>query len=366
MKGIVSGGRYDIILFPVVAFFSGSFYLRLIPKPKIIIPVLLILALVDISLFSPLSYLDYSNDKYFKERGRYYSWGMGGYEIAQKANLLPDADNLKVLSDYHGFGHFFVGKNAYMNKSDAISNDYLKNFDYLCLSSSGRKVKETWHLMTPAMKYYYDQSFDDAKFYVGSLERGYVKLVTVDKSREDLTIAGCYDPNFLVCLAKPLSIGFWLKTGSHAPEDPIYIGEDFRRGISLHWLNHNNTAMLELRYNEQNALKTDVLNDNQWHHILFSQQGGNVADKVCLFVDGALKDCLILSKEKKEIEKFFINTKFFGKLQDIRIYDFVLSQHQINAIYNNGKIRLDRELFDGNKKFNPITHFIIKTKKSDG
>ena len=146
---------------------------------------------------------------------------MGGYELAQKANQIPGAGKLKVLSDYHGFGHFFIGKNFYMTQREVMTNNYLKQFDYLCLSSSGRAQKEQWHWMTTPLRQYYEQPIDGAVFHIGSLERGYFKLVKVDKKREDLSIPGCFDPNFFVCLAKPLSIGFWLRTGVAEPGNPI-------------------------------------------------------------------------------------------------------------------------------------------------
>lgn len=364
MKGIVSGDRYDIILFPLIAFIAGSFYLRLLPKPKIVIPVLLLLALIDIVLFTPLSYRDYSNDNYFKERGRYFSWGIGGYELAQKANQLPDAGKLKVLSDYHGFGHFFVGKNSYMNENNIITNNYINQFDYLCLSSAGRAQKKRWLWMTNPLKQYYQQSIDDAKFHIGSLEKGYFKLVKIDKNREDLKIPGCYDPEFFVCLSKPLSIGFWLRTGAAKPENPLYIGKDYDHGISLQWVNDNDAAKLELQYNDKDALKTDVINDNKWHHILFYQRGGGVGNKVSLFVDGALHGSFSLSEKKTDIEKFFINTNFSGQLQDFRIYDVALSKNQINAIFNNGEICFEKKLSDGHKNFSPIMHFLIRMKEA--
>ena len=121
--------------------------------------------------------------------------------------------------------------------------------------------------------------------------------------------------------------------------------------------------MLELRYDDQDALKTDAINDNKWHHILFCQHGGNVGDEVSLFVDGVFQSSFTLSKEKNDIEKFFINTKFSGQLQDFRIYDFVLSQNQINAIFHNGEICTEKKLSDGQQDFEPITHFIIQTPK---
>jgi hypothetical protein len=365
MKGIVSGSRYDILLFPIFAFISGCFYLRLFPKPKVVIPVFLILALIDIVLFTPLSYLDYSNDKYFKERGRYFSWGMGGYELAQKANQLPGAENLKVLSDYHGFGHFFIGNNSYMNAKNIITNKYINQFDYLCLSSDGRAQKERWLWMTNPLKQYYDQPIEDAVFHIGSLERGYLKLVKVDKKREGLKISGCYDPKFFICFSKPFTVGFWLRTDAAKPGNPIYIGKNYRQGISLDWINEDDEAKLALRYNDKNVIKTPVINDDKWHHILFCHRGGKVGKKVSLFVDGVPYSSFALSKEKNNIEKFFINTNFSGQLQDIRIYGFALSKKQISAIFNNGKISLEKELSDGQKKFSPVNHFIIKQQASE-
>ncbi len=361
MKGIVSGGRYDILLFPMLAFASGGFYLRLFPKPKIVIPALLMIALVDIILLAPVSYLDYSNDKYFKERGPYYSWGMGGYELAQQANHLPEARSLKVLSDYHGFGHFFVGKNNYMNNKTVLTNSYLKKFDYLCLSSSGKNQKEQWHWMTRDLKRYYQEPLADAALSVGSMERGYVKLVKVHKDRDDLSVPGTYDHQFFVCLAQPLSMGFWLRTGANESGHPVYIGESFQEGISLRWLNDKETAIIELQYNDQDTLRASVPNDGQWHHVLFYQSGGYAGAEVGFYVDGLFQSSFALSEEESDIEKVFINKNFSDRIQDIRIYDAVLSKKQVNAIYNNGTILLQKELSDGHESFKPVMHFVVQS-----
>jgi hypothetical protein len=358
LQGTPAKGRYAIIMLPVMAFIAGTFYLRLLPYKKFVIPTLLAIAFVDIFLFSPLSYMDYSNDKYFKERGRYYSWGMGGYEIAQLANQLPEAEKLTVLSDYHGFAHFFVGRNRYMKERP--THAHIRQFDYLCLSSKGKTQKESWMMMTYPLQEYYNMPLEDSVFYVGSLERGYVKLVKVDKKKEYLTIPGTFDPEYFLDLSGSFSIGFWFRTNVAQPENPIYIGKDDQKGILMHFIDIDGILCFEAKYSETDRLNTPILNNNQWQHILLRHRGGNVQDQIDLFIDGTRCDTMHLSKDKSGAEKFFINTRFQGQMQDFRIYDFALSQSQINAIFNAGEIQMESILFDGEKNFRPVSYFTVE------
>lgn len=357
-KGVVPAGRYAILMLPAFAFIAGCVFLQLFPNYKITIPVFLLIAFVDIVLFAPLSFLDYSNDKYFKERGRYYSWGMGGYELAQMANQLPNANNLTVLSDYHGFGHFFVGKNRYM--TERVTSEHIRQFDYLCLSSSGKRQKERWRMMTYPLLEYYHKPLEDSKYYVGSPERGYFRLIKVDKNKEYLTIPGTFDPEYFIDLSSPFSIAFWFRTQGVNPGNPIYIGKDEKSGIFLHFTNTDGVLFLEVKYGDKDCLRSQVTNASQWHHVLLRHHGGIKKDQVDLFIDGTLYDTIFLTENKTGVEKFLINTKFNGQMQDFRIYDFTLSQNQINAIFNNGEMQMESKLYDGKKPFQPIGHFTVK------
>lgn len=357
-KGVVPAGRYAILVLPAYAFIAGCVFLRFFRNNKVAIPIFLVLAFADIVMFAPLSYLDYSNDKYFKERGRYYSWGMGGYELARMANQLPDAKNLTVLSDYHGFGHFFVGKNSYM--MERVTSDHIRQFDYLCLSSSGKSQKERWRMMTYPLMEYYNKPLEESEYHVGSTERGYFRLVKVDKDKKYLSIPGAFDPEYFIDLSRPFSIAFWFRTHAVNPGIPIYIGKDHRHGILLQFNPVDDSLLFEATYEETNRLKTSVFNNNQWHHILLRHYGGNIQDKVDLFINAEKRDTIFLTQSKIGFEKFFINTKFNGKMQDFRIYDFALSQSQINSVFNNGEIRTESKLYDGEKPFQPVGHFTVK------
>lgn len=152
-------------------------------RTKLITLVLLIASLIDLSLVMPHNYISYNNKLYFDYSGPGYdgprlTWGFGGYEIAQKANTLQNAQSLKVLSDYVGFGVFFIGRNERVNKR--MTEGYIKQFDYLCLSSVGKSFIESWGGMTYPALQYYSQPVDSAVFHIGNEKNGYVKLVKVN------------------------------------------------------------------------------------------------------------------------------------------------------------------------------------------
>lgn len=215
-------------------------------------------------------------------------------------------------------------------------------------------------MMTYPLQEYYNMPLEDSVFYVGSLERGYVKLVKVDKKKEYLTIPGTFDPEYFLDLSGSFSIGFWFRTNVAQPENPIYIGKDDQKGILMHFIDIDGILCFEAKYSETDRLNTPILNNNQWQHILLRHRGGNVQDQIDLFIDGTRCDTMHLSKDKSGAEKFFINTRFQGQMQDFRIYDFALSQSQINAIFNAGEIQMESILFDGEKNFRPVSYFTVE------
>jgi len=187
MKGVSVSGRYQITLFPCLSLITAIIYINFTSRTKIITLVLLIVSLIDIMLVMPHNYITYNNKLYFNYSGPGYSgphltWGFGGYEIAQKANTLQNARNLKVLSDYVGFGVFFIGQNERANRR--MTNKYIKQFDYLCLTSVGKSFIESWGGMTYPALQYYNQPIDSAIFHIGNEKCGYVKLVKVDKNKK--------------------------------------------------------------------------------------------------------------------------------------------------------------------------------------
>ena len=87
------------------------------------------------------------------------AWGYGGYEAAQFMNALPNAQNLKVWSDYYGFRNFFIGSTS----TDYIHTKDSQPYDYYVLTREGKVMYDYWcnkakkacpTRYVPAYKYY--------------------------------------------------------------------------------------------------------------------------------------------------------------------------------------------------------------------
>ena len=95
------------------------------------------------------------------------------------------ADELRVLADYEGFKRFFDGATTRYAFKNKLAPIFLREFDYLCLSSSGRSQIQRWgsakqKYLTDTIVEYYDQPLEGALFFIGN-EEAYVKIVKVKR-----------------------------------------------------------------------------------------------------------------------------------------------------------------------------------------
>ncbi len=132
-SNILATARYAIILFPLLAVL-GAFGLRELilwgeaqwPHFRSSVAITVILgstaSLITIYPF----YANYANVLLPKDALIADAWGYGGYEAAQYLNMLPNATELTVWSDYYGVCEFFVGKclTAYTFNGNEIRPDY--------------------------------------------------------------------------------------------------------------------------------------------------------------------------------------------------------------------------------------------------
>ncbi len=184
--GIVASRRYSIILYPISALITGFFATRLLRPVRVPVAIgfLVLLSVAETAYFRPF-YFYYTNPLNFRHAGN-SNWGFGGYELAQMANRLPNAENLKVISDYPGFNRFFVGKSYWLDQK--ATPRLLRYFDYVYLSASGEaRVLKTLRrrdperiVMTDALRAYYNRP-GEFSLTVGRNPNNYVKLVKVRK-----------------------------------------------------------------------------------------------------------------------------------------------------------------------------------------
>ncbi len=364
LQGVVSGGRYDILIFPIVTAIGVIGIISYIPRVKIAIVLVVMLCFVETLACTPLSYLFYNNQKVFKDWERVYHWGFGGYELAQKANKMQGAQQANVLADYHGFSHFFIGKTTHMQR--VITEDYLATFDYLCLSNPGRRQKELWKMMTPPYNDYYEIPLDSSVFIIGDKKHGYQRLVKIDKEKLKsyaLNEKQYLDTKSYIELDKSYSITFWMRALRENPGEIMFLGKGKQR-----FLNIKPDANQQLIFNcklpkeDTTIIYTDNEMLGKWLHVVWYQKENENNYECGYYINGEKKKSITYNDTIKTWSKFAINKAFNGQSDDFRVYDFALNPKQIDAIYNTGKITTKPELTADGEIFKPKNHFFIQKK----
>ncbi len=172
--------RYQIILLPIFCIFASYFFVAVFKRRFYVYLTIFVIILTGEMAYVAPFYISYRNPielSSFINPG--VSWGQGGYEVAQFANRLENAGEMKILSDYEGFSEFFKGAGFRYKHRRKLTENYIVQYDYLCLSSSGyRQIMRHKH-MTQDLKKYYDQPLESSLSYIGN-EQSYVKLVRID------------------------------------------------------------------------------------------------------------------------------------------------------------------------------------------
>jgi hypothetical protein len=172
--------RYQIMLLPIFCIFASYFFVEVFKRRFYVYLMIFVIVLAgEVAYVAPF-YISYNNPMEFSSFiNPGVNWGQGGYEVAQFANRLPNAQQLKILSDYEGFSEFFKGAGFRYKHRRKLMEKYIRQYDYLCLSGSGyRQIMRHKH-MTQDLKKYYDQPLESSLHYIGN-EQSYVKLVRVD------------------------------------------------------------------------------------------------------------------------------------------------------------------------------------------
>lgn len=138
--------RYSIILFPIAVLIAAIGlveifnlpYLKRVPK-LILFTVLVGLSFISVLKIKPF-YFNYTNDLLPKEFSLVDGWGYGGYEAAQYLNSLPNAENIRVITDYTGTCQFFKG--PCIRYTDIVRPNFNKRwnaggYNYFVISKKG-------------------------------------------------------------------------------------------------------------------------------------------------------------------------------------------------------------------------------------
>ncbi|MBC2717647.1 MAG: glycosyltransferase family 39 protein [Desulfobacteraceae bacterium] len=172
--------RYQIILLPIFCLFASYFFVTIFRRRfYLYLTILFVILALEMLHVAPF-YITYRNPTEFSSFiNPGVNWGQGGYEIAQSVNRLQNAEEMKILSDYEGFAKFFRGAGSRYTYRQKLTENYIRQYDYLCLSSIGYRQIIRYNAMTQDFKKYYEQPLENAVSYIGN-KQNYVKLVRVD------------------------------------------------------------------------------------------------------------------------------------------------------------------------------------------
>ncbi len=345
-----AGHRYIIMLYPfalIIAVWTFSFF----KKKYIIFALIALLSVIDTATLYPKFYISYRNSGYFTEMKTYY-WSLGGYDLAQELNKLPNAERLKVYADRYSFKHFFKGFTE--NITDNTKGSKLKKFDYLCLSTAGRSQVP----MSPPLKDYYEMPKDSFKYLVGDKNKWWMGLVKVDKNKKEPTRLNSFDPEFYLSQTNTFTIAVWEKHLIDNPGNIMYIGENYNTGIIYKIEN----GRFKARYGETEIFKSDTLPLNKLNNIAVQHINKDTMQIFKAWINGEKVISETVRNKKTLKTKFFAAIDFKGLTNDVRIYNRELSDEQIKVIYNGGEMTNEQELTYKGEKFNPAQHFTRKPK----
>ena len=167
-------------------------------------------------------------------------------------------------------------------------------------------------------------------------------------------------------LAKPLSIGFWLRSFEGTPGSPLELGSHDAGGVTVESSDRFCLGGLRFIYAKDGADKaacTGPINDDTWHHLVWYQAGGETGAEWGLFVDGQKLEPRQVPTPRDAVIDFKTLT-FKGAIEDLRVYDFALSQDQVSALFNNGQGTLATTLGPDGAKFTPSEHWLAFEEKN--
>lgn len=154
----------------------------------------------------------------------------------------------------------------------------------------------------------------------------------------------------LFSASKPLSISVWLYKEGSTGYQYIIAKYDGTKGLVFNF--DNNTDILFIRFIVAGTIIGikcyTNLTLNTWHHVVATYDGSKLATGFRLYVDRTVMATIIanvgtLTGDCSGITDMNIGCSgtvdnfIDGKIDDLRIYDVVLSSEQVSLIYNQGK-----------------------------
>ncbi|MHA1701242.1 MAG: LamG domain-containing protein, partial [Promethearchaeota archaeon] len=133
-------------------------------------------------------------------------------------------------------------------------------------------------------------------------------------------------------IADKMTVSLWLRTGLN--HDGTFLYQD---GSGIHYRIRNDGHLRALINTEAGGSWLDYagITDNEWHHIVVTYDGSEGR----LYVDNNLADSVLLTGNlKTNANSLLIGTKlgdwyFNGMIDEIRIYNYSLSEAEIEGLY---------------------------------
>ena len=148
------------------------------------------------------------------------------------------------------------------------------------------------------------------------------------------------------------SISFWINTTQTSLEGYLfslttnyYENNAFVSELNFHNINNLLAGISASPYNFKTLSK--VLNDNNWHHIvLIFDKSKSANDEIQIYIDNVLQTLSVFNENNGDHSGNFISDKLYigaagsnmykykGKMSDIKIFNYPLTQTQITNLYN--------------------------------
>jgi hypothetical protein len=160
-------------------------------------------------------------------------------------------------------------------------------------------------------------------------------------------------------LGNDFSIAFWVKTTSTAATGQWWNGDGLVDGEVGGVMNDFGVSLVGTKVGfgvggpDVTITSTSAINDGQWHHIVATRNG--TTGGLQLYVDGnlqatgagsALTRTAPVSLRLGCLQSGYNN--FAGSLDEVRLYNYVLTTNEISTLANQGSMLVARYQFEGN------------------
>jgi hypothetical protein len=338
------------------------YLLYIIVKPvfnRFILYLLLILFIFDIGLLYSKGFESTYKWNYFRP------WYSVAYNTIEE-NIEPEEVVFgQYFKAYYAANIYKKNKVIDMLSGKRFKLDSLKK--YIEIYPKGWVTWATykgWHFDTDLINYI---SSNFKQVHGSNLDSTNIEVYRYDKSmipgtneyaKRNINV---FNTNTYIKMNKPYSISFWLKANTKNAGIPILFRKIEADSIACFAFSDSISGGFGIKYEKEiDDLKINAIYDGNWHHIVIYKTPASSGNNYGAVIDGSIKTEKQFGNKRMGEVQLLISTLFNGQMQDFRIYNMVLTDSQIQAIYNNGNITNVEDLWDGEKVFKPIKHFSVK------